>query len=1261
MQRRAAPPGLIRPLSPRRDGNCGLVTSVLSASGGASPERSGGLDASLRSFVQCSGPPVASTRLASPGNAYTGMLRRSEAARRAAESKAELYEAEIARLRAELDGQRSRAAAAENRALWSGRGFPHLQHLFAAKPGRNERLRAAVSLTAPVAFRAPPAWLKCAQELTYRPGLSMLVGIPPVFHPPPLISPHPASCISSPRSMRVKRTIANRRTRFAPHLQCNERGLMQPEDGSEISPVSSLMSPGGSGRKQGSRRGSKASSPSKKYRTPLSGRDISRSLSHDNSPSSTSGRERGMKRRHTTQEPGSLRRSSKNGPGSPRGGPQSPRVQGARAERMQWKQGSLLGAGGFGTVHLGLNSQTGELMAVKQIRFDNKDSKLKQQLAQLQTELTLLKTLTHHNVVRYLATERDGNTVLIFMEYVSGGSVADLLTQFGCLALDTVRKYTQQILAAVEYIHSKDVIHRDIKAANVLLTVDGECKLSDFGASAMSGDAGKGGPATSPRAMSPRIRRQSMQGTPSHMAPEVITQQEYDSAVDIWSLGCTVLEMLTGSAPFGHLDLAPLDLMRFVAGIGVSEEERVAPLPLPVEEVPEIVQAFLQRCLVRDPLQRAEAAELLGDEWLFEESDSDFFGSDTDTDSETESVVWPSALAQRTETLESHQNAIPILAMMLRMTERGLRRVYFHRWVAVYNEHMKRFKDALKQSDRIVSIVSLFTDSGTLRLYFGRMLRWFQRRQRHREQEAYRVSLLNRACALQARPGGVDDLLAASNLGRSGVDCPPPGISPRNPQPRTSPRKNNLHFATPTPTISVHSASDGALKRKSPRVLAPKATPSEPDMEIIQWIPTGPLSDSILPPAAGDDDDKEAGSSRGDLQTPVGCLTGSYRPPGAGWKFPMMASNVSTFSAHTGVSTEHFPSGGFPSGSPGEEGIMAGSQSPSDKPRQRVRILGLDPGASFDNSMSINIIESAGNSPRGTPPPRGETLESSGLDQNQSFAGGDSTRVRPNVSFNVAPPGILTTASTNVSFSVTPPDVLPAASSVQLSTSSPSVSFSAEAGAAAPVRRRLSMLPASAAAAGALRRHSFAPSSLSATRRMSIRPPPAQGALMPNRGRSFLHMRLASAIADEGKGSGSANGGTPRMGSAEFGISADHTAWDDDQPHRRLPSDRRSSGGTLPRCQTFPRRIPSSGDHRRIPSSEGPLSASRNNSRQISNLTQHTERVSGEYEPLESMNSRNPSREKTNTTTLQTDVWTVSDLPMVPEHDQADGQDNDKE
>lgn len=214
-----------------------------------------------------------------------------------------------------------------------------------------------------------------------------------------------------------------------------------------------------------------------------------------------------------------------------------------------WMKGSLIGRGTFGDVYLGLNPISGELMAVKQVELPVENSATEQRkksmVEALQREIELLRELEHENIVQYLGSQTDDSYFSIFLEYVPGGSVAGLLSSYGAFQEPLVKSFVRQILKGLNYLHGKDIVHRDIKGANVLVDNKGGVKITDFGISKKVEEniILQGQSATA-------AHRPSLQGSIYWMAPEVVKQTQYTRKADIWSLGCMVVEMFTGDHPF---------------------------------------------------------------------------------------------------------------------------------------------------------------------------------------------------------------------------------------------------------------------------------------------------------------------------------------------------------------------------------------------------------------------------------------------------------------------------------------------------------------------------------------------------------------------------------------------------------------------------------------------------------------------------------------------------------------------------------------
>ncbi|KAI1104234.1 kinase-like domain-containing protein [Jackrogersella minutella] len=216
----------------------------------------------------------------------------------------------------------------------------------------------------------------------------------------------------------------------------------------------------------------------------------------------------------------------------------------------KWMKGALIGQGSFGSVYLALHAVTGELLAVKQVETPSPgansqtDTRKKSMIEALKREISLLRDLRHANIVQYLGCSSSSEHLNIFLEYVPGGSVQTMLNSYGALPEPLVRSFVRQILNGLSYLHNRDIIHRDIKGANILVDNKGTIKISDFGISKKLEASNILNGANNNK------HRPSLQGSVFWMAPEVVKQTSYTRKADIWSLGCLVVEMMTGTHPF---------------------------------------------------------------------------------------------------------------------------------------------------------------------------------------------------------------------------------------------------------------------------------------------------------------------------------------------------------------------------------------------------------------------------------------------------------------------------------------------------------------------------------------------------------------------------------------------------------------------------------------------------------------------------------------------------------------------------------------
>ncbi|TKY61498.1 Mitogen-activated protein kinase kinase kinase ANP1 [Spatholobus suberectus] len=274
--------------------------------------------------------------------------------------------------------------------------------------------------------------------------------------------------------------------------------------------------------------------------------------------------------------------------------PPLPSIPKDAAPPIRWRKGELIGCGAFGQVYVGMNLDSGELLAVKQVLIAaSSASKEKAQahIKELEEEVKLLKDLSHPNIVRYLGTVREEDTLNILLEFVPGGSISSLLGKFGAFPEAVIRTYTKQLLLGLEYLHKNGIMHRDIKGANILVDNKGCIKLADFGASKQVVE------------LATISGAKSMKGTPYWMAPEVILQTGHSFSADIWSVGCTVIEMATGKPPWSQ------QYQQEVAALfHIGTTKSHPPIP---DHLSVAAKDFLLKCLQKEPILRSSASELL--------------------------------------------------------------------------------------------------------------------------------------------------------------------------------------------------------------------------------------------------------------------------------------------------------------------------------------------------------------------------------------------------------------------------------------------------------------------------------------------------------------------------------------------------------------------------------------------------------------------------------------------------------------------------
>ena len=287
-------------------------------------------------------------------------------------------------------------------------------------------------------------------------------------------------------------------------------------------------------------------------------------------------------------------------------------------KKRVWRRSNrLLGSGAFGEVYLGMGIG-GDLVALKTMKLvkpaeaepTSPQSRSRRSpvintnanaaVEEVLREVSLLSELRDENIVGYIGSVVVHGTLVIIIEYIPGGSLASVLKEFNALALGATQRYVRDIVRGLAFLHKNDVIHRDVKPHNVLLMIDGQCKLTDFGASAKLGQ------------LQSESEKKKVQGTPLYMAPEQC-MGNVCKASDVWGVGILTYQLLTGAMPFSEQVLANFNPYMFMYRLG--REETFVPTLGEALKSP-VAREFCESILKRDPARRPTADDLLSHPFL---------------------------------------------------------------------------------------------------------------------------------------------------------------------------------------------------------------------------------------------------------------------------------------------------------------------------------------------------------------------------------------------------------------------------------------------------------------------------------------------------------------------------------------------------------------------------------------------------------------------------------------------------------------------
>mmetsp|Transcript_21543 Transcript_21543/g.54291 ORF Transcript_21543/g.54291 Transcript_21543/m.54291 type:complete len:358 (-) Transcript_21543:83-1156(-) len=254
--------------------------------------------------------------------------------------------------------------------------------------------------------------------------------------------------------------------------------------------------------------------------------------------------------------------------------------------------GRELGRGAYSIVYEGKNKKTGEVVAVKCLKLNTLPATARIQLTR---EINILSSLSHENILRLIDTYEDNDNFYIITELVLGKELFEKIVDRGHYSEQDAARVIRQVVEALDYMHKHDIVHRDLKPENLLTSGEGEeetIKVADFGLSKNFDEA----------------KLQTRVGSPSYVAPEVLSGREYDQAVDMWSVGVIIYVLLCGFPPFYSDNVPELFGKIMKVEFDFDYEEW--------EDISDDAKNLIKKLLVKNPKKRLTAEEVLKHSWL---------------------------------------------------------------------------------------------------------------------------------------------------------------------------------------------------------------------------------------------------------------------------------------------------------------------------------------------------------------------------------------------------------------------------------------------------------------------------------------------------------------------------------------------------------------------------------------------------------------------------------------------------------------------